>query len=108
MIARIWHGTVNKRRSAEYLNLMRSVALPDYRSVSGNLAAHVLRRDEGAVSHFLTVTFWDSMESIAVFAGDEVSAAKYYEFDKDFLLELEPTVEHYEVYSDWRFVATMP
>jgi hypothetical protein len=32
------------------------------------------------------------------FAGDDISAAKYYDFDKDFPLELEPCSTHYEKY----------
>lgn len=100
LIARIWHGAVKKQRSDEYLRLMRTVALPDYRSVRGNLGAYALRREDGDVVHFLMLTFWQSLEAIAAFAGDEISRAKYYDFDNDFLLELEPTVEHYEVYAD--------
>ena len=36
------------------------------------------------------LTFWESEESIRAFAGDDISVAKYYDFDKDFLIELEP------------------
>jgi hypothetical protein len=36
------------------------------------------------------VTFWESEEAIRAFAGDYVRVAKYYDFDKDFVLELEP------------------
>jgi hypothetical protein len=35
---------------------------------------------------------------IRTFAGDDISRAKCYEFDKDFLLELEPWSVPYEVY----------
>ena len=31
------------------------------------------------------------------FAGDELAKAKYYDFDPDFLLELEPEVTHLDV-----------
>jgi hypothetical protein len=31
------------------------------------------------------------------FAGDDVEVAKYYPEDRDYLLEFEPTVVHYEV-----------
>ena len=37
------------------------------------------------------------MESIKGFAGKDVEVAKYYPEDKDFLLEFEPNVLHYEV-----------
>ena len=53
---------------------------------------------EGDTAHFLMVTFWESEEAICAFAGDEISVAKYYDFDKDFLLELEPYSTHYEMY----------
>ncbi|KAF1715644.1 antibiotic biosynthesis monooxygenase, partial [Pseudoxanthomonas yeongjuensis] len=36
-------------------------------------------------------------EAIAAFAGNDIAQAKYYREDVDFLLEFEPTVEHYEV-----------
>ena len=43
------------------------------------------------------MTFWESLEAIRDFAGDDIEAAKYYPEDRDFLLEFEPTVVHYEV-----------
>jgi hypothetical protein len=36
MITRIWHGATPATKSDEYLNLMRTVAIPDYRSTPGN------------------------------------------------------------------------
>ena len=71
-----------------------------YRRIPGNIAAYVLQRGEQDVVHFTTLTFWESTDAIAAFAGADISLAKYYDFDKDFLLELEPKVEHYEVYVD--------
>jgi heme-degrading monooxygenase HmoA len=65
--------------------------------VPGNLSVHILERNEGEISHFITMTFWETMEAIKGFAGDEVERAKYYPEDRDFLLEFEPTVSHYEV-----------
>jgi hypothetical protein len=59
MITRVWHGATPASKSDEYLNLMRTVAITDYRSVSGNKGAYALRRMEGDTAHFLMVTFWD-------------------------------------------------
>ena len=98
MIARIWHGATPATKSAEYLNLMRTVALRDYRSTPGNKGAYALRRIEGDTAHFLMVTFWESEVAVRAFAGDNISVAKYYDFDKDFLIELEPGSTHYEMY----------
>jgi heme-degrading monooxygenase HmoA len=98
MITRIWHGSTHRSKSDEYLNLMRTIAIPDYRSTPGNQGAYALRRIEGETAHFLMLTFWESEEAIRVFAGPDINAAKYYDFDKDFLLEMEPSATHYEMY----------
>ena len=97
MIARRWHGRVPAEKAAEYLQLMTEVGLPDYRSTRGNRNAWCLfRRDNGFV-HVEMFTLWDDLAAIRRFAGDDLTAAKYYDFDPDFLLELEPRVTHFEV-----------
>jgi hypothetical protein len=98
MIARIWSGAVPLEKAEQYLTLMRTVAIPDYQRIPGNKRALVLQRNEGGVAHFMTFTLWDSIDSIRAFAGDDISRAKYYDFDASFLLELAPGVQHFEVY----------
>ena len=98
MIARIWHGTTTVERADDYLRFVRGRAIPEYSKVPGNIGAYVLRRIEGGQAHFLTVSFWDSMNSVREFAGDPPEKAKYYAEDNDFLLELEPNVTHYEAF----------
>jgi hypothetical protein len=43
------------------------------------------------------LTFWDDIDAIKRFAGDDFSMAKYYDFDSDYLIEKETGVRHYEV-----------
>jgi len=57
-----------------------------------------LRKIEKGVAHFLLVTFWDSMESVKRFAGEQPEKAKYYPEDNQFLLEKEETSALYEVF----------
>jgi heme-degrading monooxygenase HmoA len=97
MIVRIWHGRTRRERADEYGAFLTLRAIPDYRGTDGNLDVAVLRRDEGEVSHFLTVTRWESEHAIHAFAGSEVLKAKYYDEDKDFLLDFEDEVQHYTV-----------
>ena len=100
MIARMWHGMVPASKGDEYLDRMRKVALPDYKSIAGNRGAFCLYRVEGDVAHFDLLTFWETFEAIKRFAGEEIRIAKYYDFDRDFLMELEPYVRHYAVYDE--------
>jgi heme-degrading monooxygenase HmoA len=97
MIARMWHGRTPIAKADEYAALTNRLAIPDYRSIPGNLAVHILRRDEGEVTHFITFTLWESYAAIQKFAGTPVDRAKYYPEDSDFLLEFEATVQHWEV-----------
>jgi heme-degrading monooxygenase HmoA len=97
VIARIWHGMTGTEKANEYSEFLRQRAIPDYQSVPGNLSVHILRREEGERTHFITLTFWESMEAIEKFAGVPVDRAKYYDEDKEFLLEFESRVTHWEV-----------
>lgn len=54
-------------------------------------------RDEGKTTHFYTFTLWESLEAIRKFAGSPVEKAKYYPEDREFLLEFEPNVTHWDV-----------
>ena len=97
MIARMWHGRTPIAKADTYAALLNRLAIPDYRAIPGNLAVHILRRDEGEVAHFITFTLWESLPAIEKFAGTPVDQAKYYPEDRDFLLEFEPKVQHWEV-----------
>ena len=97
MICRVWHGRTLRSNADAYARFLEQRAIPDYRSVPGNLSVAILRRDEGEETHFLTVTHWESEDCIRAFAGDELLRAKYYPEDAGYLLELEPLVCHYIV-----------
>jgi heme-degrading monooxygenase HmoA len=97
-ITRIWHGTTRAVDADEYLKYVEATGIADYRNVEGNLSAKILRRVEGTVCHFLTVTEWDSYESIRKFAGEDFEKARYYGDDTRYLLEFEEYVLHYETF----------
>jgi heme-degrading monooxygenase HmoA len=97
MIARTWHGRVPTSKAVDYHQYLLRTGLADYTATPGNRGVQVLRRTEGEVTHFLLVTFWDSLDAIKRFAGDDYSRARYYPEDDDYLLEKEPFVIHYEV-----------
>jgi len=97
MIARHWHGRVPAALAADYLKLMAEVALPDYRATPGNVSALCLHRAEGDIVHVEMLTLWEDEAAIARFAGEDMTLAKYYDFDPDYLLELETSVRHYHV-----------
>ena len=98
MILRIWSGRTPAEKADAYLNILRTMALSDYKGVDGCVGAWVTRRIEGDIAHFQTMSLWRSKEAISIFAGDPIEKARYYDFDPEYLLELEPTVQHLEVW----------
>ena len=100
MIARIWHGRTQIKHYEEYTEFMKSVAIPDYRKTEGFVKLTFLRRIEQDVAHFNLITFWENIEVIKNFAGDDYEIAKYYPKDKEYLLEFEEKVVHHEVFAE--------
>jgi quinol monooxygenase YgiN len=97
MIVRIWHGRTPRAVADEYAAFLARRAIPDYRAAAGNLQAEVHRRDDGEVTHFLTVSWWSDEDSLHAFAGEEPLKSKFYPEDTGYLLEFEPEVQHYSV-----------
>src|SRR5947208_1146335 len=76
---------------------LQRTGLAECRATPGNLGVEVLRRSDRGETHFLFISYWESMEAIRTFAGDDVERAHYYPDDHEYLVVLEPTVTHYEV-----------
>ena len=97
MIARIWRGWTARTDANAYTEYLLKTGIPDYRGTPGNQGAWILRRDVADRTEFATLSFWDSTESIAAFAGDDLERAVFYPEDDRFLVERETRVVHYDV-----------
>jgi heme-degrading monooxygenase HmoA len=99
MIVRIWRGWVRTERAAEYVDYILATGMAEYRATPGNVDAQMLTRDLGdGRTEVLTLSWWESLESIRAFAGDDLTAAKYYPEDEEFLVAHEDTVTHFELH----------
>ncbi|HEV8125046.1 MAG TPA: antibiotic biosynthesis monooxygenase [Gemmatimonadales bacterium] len=97
MIARTWRGAVRAADADRYLAYLEETGLASYRSTPGNRGATVLRRILGDECEFLILSLWESREAIKAFAGEEISVARFYPEDDQFLVNRDLTVNHYEV-----------
>lgn len=98
MITRIWHGKTSSEDAGAYLDYIRHTGLKDYLATAGIISAKILRKKDGDICHFYTITEWKDIESIINFAGADYKKARYYPEDKEYLLELEEVVNHYETF----------
>ncbi|HEX6129678.1 MAG TPA: antibiotic biosynthesis monooxygenase [Candidatus Limnocylindria bacterium] len=97
MIARRWTGRVAATRGDEYLAYLQKTGLRDLAATPGNLGVTVLSRTAGETTWFELTSFWESTDAIRAFAGDDISIARYYPEDAEFLLEMPERLEHWEV-----------
>ena len=94
----MWRGWVSADRAGEYVAYISRTGLVEYRQTPGNLGAEMWTRDLGdGRSEVTTLSWWDSMEAIKGFAGDQPEIARYYPDDDRFLLDRPPNVDHYRV-----------
>ena len=98
MIARIWRGWVATERAAAYVEYIKQTGIAEYRQTPGNLAAQMLTRDlADGRTEILTLSWWESLDSIHGFAGADISQAVFYPEDEEYLIDRETTVLHYDV-----------
>ena len=98
MIARTWRGWVDTARAADYVEYLDRTGLSAYAATPGNLGAHLLRRDlDDGRTEVVTLSFWESMDAVRRFAGDDPSQAVFYPEDDDYLVGRETTVTHFDV-----------
>jgi len=98
MIARIWHGVTLAEKGESFYEYIRKTGAKAYREANGNMEVYILRRYSEDKAEFLLISLWDSIESIKQFAGEDYNKA-YYPFpeDREYLIELEEEVKHFEV-----------
>ncbi len=74
MICRLWHGWTAREDADAYQAYLEQELYPRLRQELGALGYRgfqLLRRDDGPEVAFVTLTWFDSLESVRAFAGDE-------------------------------------
>ena len=97
MIARIWNGETPESKADQYFDFLKVTGIKDYQETKGHQGVLVLRRIREGRAEFFLLSLWESWHAIREFAGNDVEKAFYYPEDPEYLLSMEPKVEHYEV-----------
>jgi molybdopterin/thiamine biosynthesis adenylyltransferase/heme-degrading monooxygenase HmoA len=97
-VGRVWRGVASAGPDAHaYLDHLTRDVLPSLEQIGGHRGAQVLRRAHEGGIEFVVITFWDSMDAIRAFAGDEPDRAVVEPAARAVLRDFEETVTHYEV-----------
>ena len=100
VIARVWHGTTPRAKADEYERYLAD-AIQKFPTIKGNLGYQLMRVDGGPAGddfvEFQVTSYWESLDAIKAYAGEDIRRTHDLPRDKDFLVNMEPFVRNYEL-----------
>ena len=75
MIARLWHGYTRPENAGTYQEMLLTNILPGIHRVPGYKGSYVLRKDGEDEVEFITLTFWEPLDAVRQFAGQDYERA---------------------------------
>jgi hypothetical protein len=104
MISRIWHGYTTFDNADAYEKLLTSEIFIgiNNRRIAGYKGIQLLRRNLEHEVEFITIMWFDSIESIREFAGDDYEKAVVPKEAQMILSRFDKRSQHYEVRSEDR------
>jgi heme-degrading monooxygenase HmoA len=97
MIARHWRGWTASGNADHYEAHLKQKVLPGLAKLEGYRGGYVLREDFAAETEFVVINFFDSLEAVKQFAGENYSFAVFEPEARALLSRIEPLARHYEV-----------
>ncbi len=104
MIGRIWHGWTTPANADAYEALLKSeifVGIGE-RKIPGYRGIQLFRRDVGAEIEFVTIMWFDSLEAVRVFAGEDYEVAVVPPKARTLLSRFDARSQHYEVKAEMK------
>jgi antibiotic biosynthesis monooxygenase (ABM) superfamily enzyme len=102
VISRIWHGWTTPGNAEAYEALLKSEIFVGIqkRQIAGYRGIHLLRRDVGDEVEFITIMWFDSIEAVRAFAGEDYELAVVPAKARALLARFDARSQHYEVRAD--------
>ena len=99
MISRIWHGWTTPENADVYEELLKSEIFAGIqaRQITGFHGIHLLRRDLADEVEFITIMWFDSLDAVRSFAGEDFEVAVVPAKARAVLKHFDPRSQHYEV-----------
>lgn len=97
VVARMWQGRTREATAEMYAEYLYEEGVKKLRATKGNLGVQVFRDVRAGIATFITLSYWGSREEIQAYAGAEIEKTHHLPKDAEYLLELPPTVRHFDV-----------
>lgn len=98
MITRIWHGWTTPANAPVYEQLLLTEIFTGIaaRSIAGYRGISLCRRDAGAEVEFVTIMWFDSLDGVRAFAGEDYAIAVVPAKARAVLSRFDAVSAHYE------------
>ena len=102
MISRIWHGWTSLENAEAYESLLKSEIFLgiENRQIAGFKGIHLFRRNIGNEVEFVTIMWFDSVDAVRAFAGEDYEVAVVPPKARALLSRFDAYSQHYEVRVD--------
>jgi len=80
-----------------FINYLYETGVKDSSSTAGFKGAQIFRREMDDNAEVTLISYWDKLESIKAFAGEDIEIARLYPEDDKYELDSDTFVSHYEV-----------
>jgi heme-degrading monooxygenase HmoA len=102
MISRIWHGYTTRNNAETYENLLKDEIFEGIknRNIQGYRGIQLLRQEHQHETEFITIMWFDSIDAVIKFAGEEYENAVVPEKARKVLSRFDKTSQHYTVVVD--------
>jgi len=97
MIARFWTAKTSQAQAPVYTDHLKNNVLATLREVDGYVGAKLLEREADGGIEIVVITFWQSLDSVRKFAGDDIERAVVSDEIAPLLLYYDQRVRHYGV-----------
>ena len=97
MIVRKWRGRADKDRADDYVRHFAEHVQVKLGAVRGYHRVLVLTREQGGETEIVTMTFFDRLEDVKGFAGEQYEVAIVDPVAQGLLSRYDKTVTHFEV-----------
>ena len=99
-VARMWRGRVLRTRADAYQKYLNEAGITKLRAIKDNLGVQMFRRDEGAATEFVVISYWPNRDAIRAYAGADIEKVHELPRDREFLIDAPGTLRHYDVVMD--------
>ncbi len=104
MISRIWHGWTTPDNADTYEGLLKSEIFTGIqnREIPGYRGIQLFRRNVGDEVEFITVMWFDSLDAVRIFAGEDYEVAVVPPKARQVLARFDARSQHYEVRAEMK------